>query len=190
MAYYSSLYNFGNIIGYTGQPDRLPTVYFRCDLQKLSGRITQQHKFSFNVGRAEPHTSIGHIMINEWYMGKNRLHEYQNGKLTHVSRNEFISFEAITENDRHMAVNYNDLALIAQCLRNCPDAKDCANLTDRAGTKLMTAIEDKKNMLADLSLHTATTNDMRPSTVAANAPFRANLRSGLRAKTVTTNLHR
>ncbi len=190
MAYHSSLYNFGNIIGYTGKPDRLPTVYFRCDRQQVAGRITQQHQFSFNVGRAQPRTSVGHVMRNEMHRGKLCLHEYRNGKLKHISRNAFISLEVETEADRHLAVNYNDLALIAQALRNFPNAKACADLDEREGARLMLAIRDKTRMLADLSLHAATTTDMRPSTVTENAPFRANLRAGLRGGQVTTNLHR
>ncbi len=49
VAYEPNFYQAQNIVGYTGDKDKSPTVYFMSD--KYYGHITQAHDCPFNVGR-------------------------------------------------------------------------------------------------------------------------------------------
>jgi hypothetical protein len=59
MAYRPDFYTADNIIGYTGDIDNNPTVYFLTDLEY--GHITQAHRDTDNVGREE-------VGLREWVM--------------------------------------------------------------------------------------------------------------------------
>jgi len=58
MAYEPTFYVIENIIGYTGELHKNPTVYFRCSEQHLHGHITQAHKYRDNVGRETVSSTI------------------------------------------------------------------------------------------------------------------------------------
>lgn len=178
MTYRSDLYNVANIIGYTGAPHRLPTVYFRCDTLQLCGRITQQHKFPFNVGREEPHSTVGYQMRNEVVAGRTVLREYRNGELKHTSRNRFISIvdDQLDPNPRHGVdltgkVDLTALPMLAQALRRCPDQKDCAGIGQYGRMDLHCAIAQKHNMLHELSRHIHVIGEMQPSLVKTGTRF-------------------
>lgn len=51
MAYEPTFYVIDNIIGYTGELHKDPTVYFRCSERHLHGHITQWHRIRKNIGR-------------------------------------------------------------------------------------------------------------------------------------------
>ncbi len=96
--YRPDLYRPENIIGYTGSIHKMPTVYFMNET--YFGRITQQHKLKWNIGR-EPvgdrfppgyHYRIQNIVKN----GVLKAREYWvandgSDKIRiHPSRNKFI----------------------------------------------------------------------------------------------------
>jgi hypothetical protein len=90
MGYRDDFYCTESIIGYTGDLDNRPTVYFQS--KDEYGRITQAHKNPKNVGRNAVGDigKDGHEMRNENLPEKGmRLVEYRNGKKYHTSRNKF-----------------------------------------------------------------------------------------------------
>lgn len=172
MAYRTDLYHAGNIIGYTGQLHRLPTVYFRNDALQLYGRITQQHRYSFNVGRAQPSSTVGYTMQNEQINGRTALREYKNGVLTHTSRNAFIPLVTGAAAGNRGGLDVARFAILAQALTRCPFAKDCADLSAVDSHDLRhVAIPQKTNMLDELMAHAILVGDMRPSKVAEYAEY-------------------
>ncbi len=165
MAYRSDLYRFDKIIGYTGQLHRLPTVYFRCDRLGVFGRITQQHKLPFNVGRGRVESTRGYEMRNVNINGRQVLKEFRNGRCVHTSRNAFIPLHR--GNDPHMihGVNEATLGILAQALRRCPDAKTSVTYDRWDMMDVHCAIQQKRNMLNELSTHIQVFGDMRPSSI-------------------------
>jgi hypothetical protein len=82
--YEESFYQKGNIIGYTGNINLKPTIYFQKDTK--FGRITQEHPDSTNVGRNKVRTAADYKIAN----GTNgNAEEYYNGAVRHRSRNPF-----------------------------------------------------------------------------------------------------
>ena len=104
MAYYDELYHCDNIIGYTGQLNDFPTVYFLSKELRLAGHITQWHDIFDNIGREEaikledyrfgnePNPS-GRIVLVE------RFRKDGVGK-THTSRNPLIYVNYTPEGER------------------------------------------------------------------------------------------
>jgi hypothetical protein len=88
MGYRDDFYKVKNIIGYTGDLGKSPTVYFMNDDEY--GRITQGHKNPKNIGRNKVRSRKNYEYANELEKGKIRMVEYLNGKKLHVSRNMFI----------------------------------------------------------------------------------------------------
>lgn len=88
MSYEDDFYSEENIIGYTGNIDEAPTVYFR-DGNRF-GRITQQHPHSDNVGRNLVRECKDYSIYNG---DKGNAVEYYNGKIRHQSRNPFIAVD-------------------------------------------------------------------------------------------------
>ncbi len=114
-AYRADFYTPENIIGYTGELRRNPTVYFRSDTE--FGHITQQHESHWNIGRE----GVGDLVYPGWtYVIDNEIvrgrevgverYESDNGEgriHIHTSRNRFI--------DTRRA-NIDVFALLAQAI--------------------------------------------------------------------------
>ena len=81
------LYKTENIIGYTGNIDDNPTVYYRRPSGTF-GHITQDHKYQDNIGRENARNHPGYTFGNTGPGG--RLEEKINGKVIHPSRNPFV----------------------------------------------------------------------------------------------------
>lgn len=137
MAYRPDFYTAENIIGYTGELHRKPTVYFRDDIE--FGHITQQHREADNVGR-EVVTAIDngdgylYVMRNEIVDGvESSVEGYvaasnPNGPFlpgAHVSRNKFISTQR---------ANIDVFALLAQAIWTLTEVKpNQARIAARVG---------------------------------------------------------
>jgi hypothetical protein len=98
MGYRDDFYIADNVIGYTGVITNNPTVYFESDSEY--GRITQDHPNKDNIGRNTVRSNEGHTFGNENYLGKYRAVERVGGKVTHPSRNVFVTTEGLSEGDK------------------------------------------------------------------------------------------
>jgi hypothetical protein len=91
MGYEDEFYRAENIIGYTGDINNKPTVYFQTTSQY--GRITQAHPKVDNIGRNKVRSiaADNYTWKNVDVPGKGkRMVEYRNGQKFHTSRNFFI----------------------------------------------------------------------------------------------------
>jgi hypothetical protein len=80
MGYRDDFYVEDNIIGYTGDVQSNPTVYFKAtcrdDHKKITfGHITQAHGEAGNVGREPVRNSATYAVFNRMVDGKMRLQE-------------------------------------------------------------------------------------------------------------------
>jgi hypothetical protein len=90
MGYEDALYSARNIIGYTGEINDSPTVYFLEPLgtaPRRYGHITQAHWLWLNTGRECAHSAENYTYENNI---DGVLVEKVNGKILHTSRNRFI----------------------------------------------------------------------------------------------------
>jgi hypothetical protein len=85
MSYRGDFYIPQNIIGYTGNINNNPTVYFQNGTSY--GHITQAHDIRQNVGREEVCQAQDYQIINV----NGRAEEWAGGRCIHPSRNAFIS---------------------------------------------------------------------------------------------------
>lgn len=94
MGYRDDFYVAGNIIGYTGDLNNFPTVYFLSLAPPEFGHITQDHWLRHNVGRETVHGSTGYTYANEVGSdGSQSLVERIHGRLKHRSRNPFTTVD-------------------------------------------------------------------------------------------------
>jgi hypothetical protein len=128
MGYRDDFYCTINIIGYSGDPENFPTVYFRT--KEEFGRITQEHGgrfgreheggitqepgFSQNVGRAEVQDATGYTIANEMLAEGERLVEKVNGEIIHTSRSKFTSV---------LEIQFETFALLAQAIWRYPNER-------------------------------------------------------------------
>lgn len=110
MGYRDDFYKTENVIGYTGQVRKKPTVYFFDG--KEFGHITQYHPIPLNIGREGVRQSINYTIRNDGANGG--LVEYNDGKKIHPSRNPFVAKKDIAE---------SDLAVLYQAIVACPEIK-------------------------------------------------------------------
>ena len=92
MGYEDGLYCAKNIIGYTGEIDDSPTVYFLEQVDARTqrfGHITQAHWLWLNTGREKVHSASNYTYVNKNLHGTKRLVEEAEG-FYHESRHEFI----------------------------------------------------------------------------------------------------
>lgn len=85
MSYEDSFYVADNIVGYTGDLNDNPTVYFQ--LGNKFGRITQDHPKADNIGRNKVREYEDYSHTNN---SQNKAEEFYGGKVRHTSRNPFI----------------------------------------------------------------------------------------------------
>jgi hypothetical protein len=88
MGYRDNFYRSQNIVGYSGNINNFPTVYFQSPWE--FGHITQAHDIRQNVGRQEVLSAVGYWIGNEDVGGGDiRLVEKTNGEAFHTSRSTF-----------------------------------------------------------------------------------------------------
>ena len=125
--YGNELYKPENIVAYTGDIDKNPSVYFQINHDNgdiTYGHITQDHKNKFNIGKEEVRTSDSYEFKNEMvYNEETKLNELRSfeydqnvkqGTHFHRSRNP------------HIKVDPNDLETIvklAESIGSCKDIK-------------------------------------------------------------------
>lgn len=85
-SYRDDFYIPENIIGYTGDLNDNPTVYFKSGPE--FGRITQYHRHEDNIGRNEVRLAYDYRIINDESEGK--AYEFYDGFYRHKSRHQFI----------------------------------------------------------------------------------------------------
>jgi hypothetical protein len=108
MPYETDFYVKSNIIGYTGDLNSNPTVYFRSG--NRFGRITQAHDHQDNIGRNKVREYADYALTNNT---SGKAEEYYNGKVRHKSRSAFVPLNG----------NQNTLNTLAQAITAFPNAK-------------------------------------------------------------------
>jgi len=108
MGYRDDFYMVQNILGYSGNLNDFPTVYFQKGDEY--GHITQKHGDSQNVGRMEVYKSASYWIGNEMVRGKLKLVEKVNGTIIHESRS------ILTKVDTFDPMNKDTVALLAQSI--------------------------------------------------------------------------
>ncbi len=102
MTYRADFYIEQNIIGYTGNIEDHPTVYFKTGPAhgpNEYGHITQAHQIGPNIGREEVRRSAHY----EMRAGANgNLEEWDAGRLIHPSRNPFISIANLDHRAKYL----------------------------------------------------------------------------------------
>ncbi|WP_025741304.1 hypothetical protein [Aquimarina pacifica] len=149
MSYGENLYRAENIIGYTGDPQNNPTVYFEIKNRKgvsTWGRITQDHTLESNIGRDKVRTSSKYVIGNQKINGVWHGVEYKGSEFLHQSRGQFIRLNDQNENLRDTLANAIDLF---------PKIKtDYLDIFIRNGVAEMNEntqnLEQKANYLSDL----------------------------------------
>ena len=110
MGYRDDFYMVQNIIGYTGNINNFPTVYFQKGQEY--GHITQKHDESQNVGRMEVYSSAGYWIGNEMVGAVLKLVEKVNGEIFHESRSTLTTVNIFAP------ANRDAVALLAQSIYN------------------------------------------------------------------------
>lgn len=87
MSYEEEFYTPENIIGYTGDFQVNPTVYFKNG--NKFGRITQTHADNDNIGRSLVREYTDYRIGNTAPSGT--AEEYYDGEVQHVSRHPFVA---------------------------------------------------------------------------------------------------
>ncbi len=118
MGYRDDFYIQANIIGITGDVERLPSVYFQ-NAQGEYGHITQVHSRDYNWGRTvvrnDPGWHISNVCPPDHACGAAVSHEVDgNGRFFHVSRSAFVAVAAMSA---------GDLDVAAQAIHRCPYEK-------------------------------------------------------------------
>ncbi|MEM9259861.1 MAG: hypothetical protein AAGA62_09460 [Bacteroidota bacterium] len=112
MAYYPDFYHKSNIVGYTGNLYDAPTVYFerRTSYGIRFGHITQDHRFTINIGREKVREHSDYRMYNRGGSAR----EYWNGAENHTSRTELRGKREL---------NMQALQVLAKAIDRFPDLK-------------------------------------------------------------------
>jgi len=111
MGYRDDFYRTANIIGYSGQIDSFPSVYFQSSSEY--GHITQMHFYPQNVGRMKVESAVGYTIGNERIKGVLKLVEKLNGKIFHESRSTLT----------RIGLGHQDFALLEQAIWRYPAEK-------------------------------------------------------------------
>jgi hypothetical protein len=114
-AYEKDFYKKENIIGYTGDLNNNPSVYFKNG--NKFGRITQVHDDATNIGRNEVREAADYTIANRRVNGRQcavETYTYNGRQGHHCSRGQFI---AVAQNDA------DTLNILARALILKPEAK-------------------------------------------------------------------
>ncbi len=121
MAYRDDFYIAANIVGYTGQLNNNPTVYFSKQLADgiLYGHITQHHNIADNIGREKLNSHPQYVIQNENHNGM-RAVEKRGNNIFHYSRSLFVPMAGL---------NAGQQALLTQAIANFQDMKKYHSLS-------------------------------------------------------------
>lgn len=126
MGYRDDFYTVENIIGYTGNLNDFPTIYFRklnmVTDQTMYGHITQRHIDSTNVGRMAVDSAKHYQIRNErvgGVTGEMKSIERRDGQIFHESRSQFTPIPRFGGGAAGAAAR----AIAAQAIRNCQQEK-------------------------------------------------------------------
>jgi hypothetical protein len=133
MAYRDDFYHVDNILGYSGNLQEFPTVYFLTS--KEYGHITQEHGYGQNVGRQEVESATGYSIGNENVNGTLKLVEKMNGNVFHESR---TTLTKVSKSDA------DAFALCSQAIWKYQDEKYISNFSK--GVQKEISATDKKKM--------------------------------------------
>lgn len=155
MGYRDDFYVQKNIIGYTGTLRDNPTVYFFVGgASKTFGHITQVHSVAENVGRETVITDSTYKCGNLVDADGEYFYEvWSTGQ--HPSRNKMIWRNEF---------GTDDLALLAQSIKNCPDEKKLGRL----------AIQDREEAIRQGYGGAGTSPSVADVTAAYEAAIAAN----------------
>ena len=143
MGYRDDFYMVQNIIGYTGNLNDFPTVYFLKGSEY--GHITQKHGDSQNVGRMEVYSSTTYTIGNELVDGTMKLVEKVDGQSIHTSRS------TLTRVDVFAPAQRDTVALLAQSIYNRDQGeKYISSWSEKDFDKVDATIAAKAKVLAQL----------------------------------------
>lgn len=140
MGYRDDFYVAENLIGYSGQLHKMPTVYFKNG--NSFGHITQYHEIPQNTGRepvdSDPNYQIGNEMIN----GVLKLVERTGPTpkdIFHESRSCLTSAVGLDADSK---------AILMQSLWKCPEKKEISSMNRKARNTIFDQ-SDRKQALLD-----------------------------------------
>ncbi len=122
MGYRDDFYVAENLIGYTGELNKMPSVYFKKGGQ--FGHITQYHDVRPNIGREPVYEDDSYEIVNV----DGHCVESCGGKVFHKSRNLFIEASTLSEDQR---------AVLMQSVWKCPEKKPLADIWGPEREKLL-----------------------------------------------------
>ena len=145
MGYRDDFYKKDNILGYTGDLMKDPTVYFadagglnpntvdvdgRTQVLVSFGRITQVHPHEDNVGRGKVHECYSYSISNVTENGREQAKEcvYGRSELKAIGmrqkggENDHLSFH--TSRNRFEQVTSGNIEILALAIAKFPNAKD------------------------------------------------------------------
>ena len=104
MGYRDDFYVIENVIGFTGNIQDNPTVYFMSD--KEAGHITQVHDNKKNIGRGMVLATDDYSMKNIYNSDKGifQLVELIGDKIIHPSRNPFVAVPNLDNRPKEKAL--------------------------------------------------------------------------------------
>jgi hypothetical protein len=143
MGYRDDFYMVQNIVGYTGNLNDFPTVYFQKGNE--FGHITQKHGDSQNVGRMEVDSSANYFIGNEIVDGSLRLVEKIDGEIIHTSRS------TLTKVDTFAPAERDTVAILARSIYNRDQGEKYISSWSRKDFRKVDAtIAAKSKVLAQL----------------------------------------
>jgi hypothetical protein len=162
--YRDDFYCAANIIGYTGDPEDFPTVYFRSGeyfgritqehggrfRKEQGGRITQEQGYSQNVGRAAvqqaPDYTIGNEVVDGEVRSVERYVSPRYGEINHVSRGKFTSVAELQQQ-----ANWEQtFALLAQAIWRYPDERYISHFEPKDENRIEVSKTRMQLVLADV----------------------------------------
>ena len=139
MGYRDDFYMVQNIIGYSGNLQDFPTVYFVKGNEY--GHITQKHGDSQNVGRMEVYSSPDYWIGNEMVGNTLKLVEKVKGQIFHESRS------TLTRVDTIAPANRDTVAVLAQAIYNRDTGEKYISSYSQKDFKMIDDTMDKKAKL-------------------------------------------
>jgi hypothetical protein len=139
MGYRDDFYHAENMIGYSGDIQSFPTVYFQ--MGEKYGHITQEHGRSQNVGRGTVKRNANYSIGNEEVDGAQKLVEKVGDRIFHKSRSVLTKIERMT---------FDDQAIILQAIWHYPNEKYISGYNSSIRATIKGAMVARSNMHAQL----------------------------------------
>ena len=139
MGYRDDFYHAKNMIGYSGDIQSFPTVYFQKGDEH--GHITQEHGRSQNVGRGTVRRRANYSIGNEEVNGELKLVEKIGDRSFHTSRSILTRIERMT---------FDDQGVILQAIWRYPNEKYISGYNSEIRATIKGAQNAKSKMHAQL----------------------------------------